>query len=145
MRPKSSRILRIEGEMQRVVAELISREVKDPRVGSVTVTAVDLTPDSSEARIFFLPFGDRHPAAEVSAGLTRASGFLRGEVGRRLSLRHAPRLSFVLDEQFERAERLSALIDSAARHDAEVARQHPVEVVPDLEPPPKPGEGPAGG
>jgi ribosome-binding factor A len=125
MRPKSSRILRIEGEMQRVLAELIAREVKDPRVGSVTVTAVDLTADSSEARIYFLPFGPKHPAAEVSAGLTRAAGFLRGEVGRRLSLRHAPSLRFVLDEQFERASRLSALIDLAARRDAEAARDSP--------------------
>jgi ribosome-binding factor A len=137
MRPKSSRLLRVEGEMQRVLAELIAREVKDPRVGLVTVTAVDLAPDLADARIFFLPFGGKQPAEEVSAGLTRAAGFLRGEVGRRLSLRHAPRLSFVLDEQFERAERLSALIDQAARRDAEIAREQAPE--------PIPGEGPAGG
>jgi ribosome-binding factor A len=135
MRPKSSRVLRVEGEMQRVLAELIAREVKDPRVGLVTVTAVDLAPDLADARIFFLPFGGKLPAEEVSAGLTRAAGFLRGEVGRRLSLRHAPRLTFVLDEQFERAERLSALIDQAARRDAEVAQDQAAA--------PEAGEGPA--
>jgi ribosome-binding factor A len=133
MRTKSSRILRIEAEMQRVLAELIAREVKDPRVGSVTVTAVDLAPDLSEARVFFLPFGGKHTGAEVSAGLTRAAGYLRGEVGRGLALRHAPRLSFVLDEQFERAERLSALIDSAARQD-EASHRDDVAVA-DPEPP----------
>ena len=122
MQRKSARHLRIEGEMHRALAELIAREVKDPRVGSVTVTAVTAAPDLSEARIFFLPFAGTHPAAEVLAGLTRAAGFLRGEVGRRLQLRHAPRLTFVVDEQFDRAARLTALIDTASRHDAELAR-----------------------
>jgi len=130
MQRKSARHLRIEGEMQRALAELIAREVKDPRVGSVTVTAVTAAPDLSEARIFFLPFAGTHPAAEVLAGLTRAAGFLRGEVGRRLQLRHAPRLTFVVDEQFDRAARLTALIDTASKHDAEVAQERAAAAAP---------------
>ena len=108
---------RIEGEVQRVLSALVAREVKDPRVGSVTITAVQLAPDLSVARVFFLPFGGRHPADEVREGLASAAGFLRGEVGRRLSLRHAPRLEFVIDRHLEEASQLSSLIDRAVRED----------------------------
>lgn len=108
---------RIEGELQRTLAGLIAREVKDPRVGSVTITAVEIASDLSSARVFFLPFGGQHSAEEVIAGLTRAAGFLRGEVGRRLRLRHTPRLEFVLDESIERASQLTSLIDRAVAAD----------------------------
>lgn len=103
--------------MQRVIAELLMREVKDPRVGSVTVTTVRLAPDLSSARVFFTPFASRHPPEEVLAGLTHAGGFLRGEVGRRLRLRHAPRLEFALDDTIERAAHLTGLIDRAVAQD----------------------------
>ena len=117
MAGKSARHRRIESEMQRVLAELISREVKDPRVGFVTITAVEMLGDMSMARVLFVPFGLRHTAEEVQAGLARASGFMRGEVGRRLSLRHAPRLEFKLDESIEHAHRLTHLIDGAVEQD----------------------------
>ena len=106
---------RIGAEMQRVLAELISREVRDPRVGMVTLTAVQVAPDLSVARVLFVPFGGQQDTAEVQEGLARASGYLRGEVGRRLSLRHAPRLELVFDESIERADRLTRLIDDAVR------------------------------
>jgi ribosome-binding factor A len=108
---------KIEGEMQRVLAELVSREVKDPRVGNVTITAVALAPDLATARVFFVPFASRHSPEEVGVGLTHAGGFLRGEVGRRLGLRHAPRLNFVFDDSFDKAERLTGLIDRAIASD----------------------------
>jgi ribosome-binding factor A len=114
---KSQRQSRIEGELQRVLAMLITREVKDPRVGNVTVTEVRVAPDLSEARVYFLPFGTEHAPDEVLAGLTRAAGFLRGEAGRALALRHAPRLTFHVDEQVERADQLTRLIDGAVAAD----------------------------
>ena len=117
MAGKSARHQRIESEMQRVLAELIAREVKDPRVGFVTITAVDMLSDMSMACALFVPFGLKHTADEVLAGLTRASGFMRGEVGRRLSLRHAPRLEFKLDTSIENAQRLTGLIDGAVKRD----------------------------
>lgn len=113
----SARRERIEGEVQRVLSTLVAREVRDPRVGSVTITAVQLAPDLSVARIFFLPFGGRHTADEVREGLASAAGFLRGEVGRRLSLRHAPRLEFIIDRHFEEAAHLTSLIDRAVLED----------------------------
>jgi ribosome-binding factor A len=112
---------RIESELQRVIAELVSREVKDPRVGMITVTAVQAAPDMGSARVLFVPFGDRHSPEEVQVGLTRAAGFLRGEVGRRLGLRHAPRLDFVFDESIARADRLTRLIDRAVRGEGQSA------------------------
>jgi len=109
----SGRVRKIESELQRVLAELITREVKDPRVGNVTVTGVSLSADMGVAKVFFAPFASQHPPQQVQGGLTRAAGFLRGEVGRRLGLRHAPRLEFVHDDTAEKAAHLTGLIDRA--------------------------------
>jgi len=113
----SGRQRKIEAELQRVLAELIAREVKDPRVGNVTVTGVRLAADMGAARVYFTPFASVHSPEEVRAGLTRAAGFLRGEAGRRLGLRHAPRLDFVFDDTAEKAARLTGLIDRAVEDD----------------------------
>jgi len=108
-----ARARRLEAEIQRLLAALIAREVKDPRVGNVTITAVQVAPDMGTARVYFTPFASREPASQVRLGLTHAASFLRGELGRRLSLRHAPRLEFVFDESAESAARLTSLIDKA--------------------------------
>jgi len=115
---KSQRLGRIEGEMQRVLSTLVAREVRDPRVGNITVTAVNVAPDMSVARIFFMPFASKHTPEEVAEGLNRASGFLRGAIGRALSLRHAPKLEFVYDQQIENADKLTRLIDGAVKSDS---------------------------
>jgi ribosome-binding factor A len=119
-----ARSRRIESEIQRVLAALIAREVKDPRVGNVTITAVKLAADMGTARVYFTPFAGRIPAEQVRTGLTHAASFLRGELGRRLSLRHAPRLEFIRDDSVEGAAHLTSLIDRAvaadrAGHDGE--------------------------
>jgi ribosome-binding factor A len=114
---KSQRLARIEGEMQRVLSMLVSREVRDPRVGNVTLTSVSVAPDLSTARVYFVPFGDQHAHEQVGEGLARAAGFLRGEVGRALALRHAPRLEFIYDAQIEHADKLTRLIDGAVKSD----------------------------
>ena len=93
-----SRTQRIESEIQRVLAALIAREVKDPRVGNVTITGVSVASDMGSARVFFTPFASRNPPEQVATGLARAAGYLRGELGRRLGLRHAPKLEFVFDD-----------------------------------------------
>ncbi|MGH8267263.1 MAG: 30S ribosome-binding factor RbfA [Steroidobacteraceae bacterium] len=108
---------RIESEIQRVLAGLIAREVKDPRVGNVTITAVSVAADMGTARVFFTPFASLQSPAQVRIGLTHAASFLRGALGRRLGLRHAPRLTFVLDDSVEGAARLTSLIDRAVAAD----------------------------
>ena len=117
MSSKSQRLARIEGEMQRVLSALVAREVRDPRVGNITLTSINVAPDLSSARVFFVPFGDKHAPDEGTAGLNRAAGFLRGEVGRALALRHAPKLEFVYDKQIENADKLTRLIDGAVKSD----------------------------
>jgi len=114
----NARNRKLESEIQRVLAALIARDVRDPRVGNVTITGVSLAADLSSAKIWFTPFaGSKTPAEEVRTGLTRAGGFLRGEVGRSLRLRHAPRLEFVIDETAEKAAALTSLIDTAVAAD----------------------------
>jgi len=108
-----ARTQRIESEIQRVLAGLIAREVKDPRVGNVTITGVSVAADMGSAKIFFTPFASSSAHEQVQLGLTRAAGFLRGELGRRLGLRHAPRLQFVFDDSAAGAARLTRLIDDA--------------------------------
>ncbi|MHB8811743.1 MAG: 30S ribosome-binding factor RbfA [Steroidobacteraceae bacterium] len=114
---QGGRLRKIEAQLQRVLAELIAREVKDPRVGNVTITGVRLAADMGAAKIFYAPFASAHPQKEVHSGLARAAGFLRGEVGRRLGLRHAPRLEFVFDDTAEKAVALTGLIDRAVAED----------------------------
>jgi ribosome-binding factor A len=113
-----ARNARIASQMQRALAPLLRRDVKDPRVGNVTVTAVTLAADLSSATVYVLPFADRgtDPPAML-AGLNSASGYLRGQLARELKLRHAPRLQFRLDEQLEHAHHLTRLIDQAIATD----------------------------
>ena len=112
-----ARTHRIESEIQRVLATLLAREVKDPRVGNVTITAVSAAGDMGSVRVFFTPFASQHPPDEVCRALNHAAGFLRGELGRRLALRYAPRLEFVHDESVDGAAHLTHLIDRAVAGD----------------------------
>jgi len=122
--PSSARTRRIDRELQRVLAELIAREVKDPRVGKITITSVAMSSDMGVAKVYFLPFASSaHSPDEVLEGLTRAGGFLRGEAGRRLGLRHAPRLEFVFDRTIDEAVRLTQLIDKAVSRDRDCGSQ----------------------
>lgn len=116
MSQRNSRQQRIATQMQRTLAEMLPRMVKDPRVGNVTITAVTLLDDLSSARVYFLPFGRSDGAAPL-AGLTSAAGFLRGELARQLGLRHAPRLEFCIDKAQEQAQALTSLIDAAVSRD----------------------------
>ena len=114
---EAQRKRRIEAEIQRVLSELIAREVKDPRVGNVTLRAVSVAADMGTDRVYFTPFASLNPHEEVRIGLTHAGGFLRGEVGRRLRLRHAPRLEFIFDDTADKASKLTGLIERAVKDD----------------------------
>ena len=122
-----ARTPRIESEIQRVLAVLIARAVKDPRVGNVTITAVSVAPDMRSARVFFTPFAGQAPPEQVRSALLHAAGFLRGELGRRLALRYAPRLEFVFDDSVEGAAQLTRLIDHAVASDRAAAHEQPAE------------------
>jgi ribosome-binding factor A len=108
-----SRTLRIAEQIQRDLAELIRLELKDPRVGMVTLTDVEVTADYAHAKIFFTTLGTADQIAAASEGLNHAAGFLRHELGQRIKLRSIPQLHFIYDESVERGVRLSRLIDEA--------------------------------
>ncbi len=107
-----SRSARIADQIQRELAELIRMEMRDPRVGLVTVTGVELSRDQSHAKVFFTSLGAAEHA-ETLEGLQRAAGFLRSELARRLTTRKVPELHFAYDESVERGVRLARLIDEA--------------------------------
>jgi ribosome-binding factor A len=115
------RAQRVEEQILRLLADLVRREVKDPRVGPVTFTAVELSRDLSHAKVYFVPFDARRAASEVGAALGSAAGFLRIHLKKQLKMRHAPELHFVPDESIDRAARLSALINAAVASDTERA------------------------
>jgi len=112
-----SRSSRIAEQIQRELAELVRLELKDPRVGLITLTGVDLTPDYAHAKVFYTALADANARQDVEAGLRAASGFLRRELGRRIRIHTLPELHFVFDESVERGDRLSRLIDAAIKSD----------------------------
>jgi ribosome-binding factor A len=97
-------------QIQRELSQLL-RELRDPRIGMVTITAVDVSPDLSHAKIFFTMLAKEH-LEETTKGLQRAAGFLRTQLARRIKIYTTPELRFEYDESVERGDRLSRLIDS---------------------------------
>ena len=102
------------------LAEMIRGELKDPRIGMVTLTGVDLTADYAYATVHFtvLP-SDAQTVATTIAGLKRAAGFLRGQLGRRVRIHTTPELRFVLDKSVEYGVEMSKLIDQANARQAD--------------------------
>ena len=107
------RLGRIADQIQREIAELVRTEVRDPRVGMVTFTGVELSRDQSHAKVFFTVLGGDPVIEEALRGLERAAGFLRSQLAHRLTIRKVPELHFAYDESVERGMRLSKLIDEA--------------------------------
>ena len=109
----TARRARIADQIQRELADLIRLEVRDPRVGLVTVTGVELSRDQSHAKVFITALGSASEASGALEGLRRAAGFLRTSLAHRLTTRTVPELSFSYDESIERGIRLTRLIDEA--------------------------------
>lgn len=133
----SQRKQRVEHGLRDVLTEMIAREVKDPRVRAatlLTVTKVELNVDLSVATVYLSIIGDDATATGALAGLAKAAGFLRGPVGRKLNLQHAPELRFQRDASIDMSEKLAAII----RDDEERARAAGREI--GREPVPQAGE-----
>jgi ribosome-binding factor A len=106
-----NRSFKVADQIQRDLAELIARELKDPRVGMVTLQGVEVTPDYAHAKVFFsILTGD---PAETAEGLNQAAGFLRNGLFKRLHIHTVPTLHFVYDRTTERAADMNALIAKA--------------------------------
>ena len=98
-----------------VIADLLAREIRDPRLQSVNLTGIKLSKDLRHARIFFNLVGETRDRAEALAGLKSASGFIRGKLSKQLSLRFAPAIEFAYDDTEEAAQRIDALLDEVKK------------------------------
>jgi ribosome-binding factor A len=112
MAKDNPRAKRLGEQIQRELTELLRRDVKDERIGNVTITAVNVSGDLRTARVYYLVFGKEGPDPKVQQGLTSAAGFLRNALSKALMIRYTPTLTFELDTTIEHGVRLTQLIDS---------------------------------
>jgi len=117
LKKHSPRPQRIGDQIQRELAELLRLQIKDPRIGMVTVTAVDVSPDLSHAKVFVTHLGGTEHAAAVVEALQHTAGYLRTELSHRLKLYTVPELRFFYDDSIESGIKLSQLIDEALAED----------------------------
>ncbi|NPC95504.1 30S ribosome-binding factor RbfA [Nocardioides sp. zg-DK7169] len=115
------RVRKIADRIQVIVAEMLERRIKDPRLGFVTVTDVRVTGDSQQATVFYTVLGDEEEMAGTAAALESARGLLRSEVAKQLQMRTAPTLSFVHDALPETARQLDEVLARARQSDEQVA------------------------
>jgi len=104
---------RVEDQIQRELAEIIRLELKDPRVGLITLSGAEITADFAYCKFFYTVLGSEGEAKLAGAGLSRAAGFLRAALGKRLRIHNVPELRFVYDTSIEQGLRLGQLIDKA--------------------------------
>ena len=115
-----ARTRRMSVRVREIVANVIERQVKDPRLGMVTVTDTRMTPDLHEATVFYTVWGDENVRADTAVALESAKGVIRSAVGRGTGLKHSPSLTFVLDAIPENARHIEEVLDRARMADEQV-------------------------
>ena len=111
-KPSYKRAERVADQIRMEVADILARKTKDPRVGFMTVTGVDLSPDLRVARVFVTTLQEGQAEESALQGLGHALGFIRAELGRRMTLRYIPELIFCRDRSEQRGNRIDQLLDS---------------------------------
>lgn len=119
----SPRVLKLADQIKVIVAEMLERRIKDPRLGFVTVTDVRLTGDSREATVFYTVLGSESDQAGTAVALASATGLIRSQVGKQLGMKFTPTISFVLDAVPDNARQIDDLLARAHAIDAQVADQ----------------------
>ena len=114
---KNQRLMRIEHEIVRELSEIVREELKDPRVGFVTLIGAEVSPDLRSARVYASPMGDERAARETMRGLRSAAGFLSTALGKRMQTRRTPQLTIVRDRSIEHGVRVSHIIDEVRKRD----------------------------
>ncbi|MBS7340530.1 MAG: 30S ribosome-binding factor RbfA [Suilimivivens sp.] len=122
MRKNSMKNTRINGEVQRVLAEVIRAEIKDPRISPLTsVVSVEVAPDLKTCKAWISVYGDEEAQKATIEGLKSAEGFIRKELARRINLRNTPEIRFIVDQSIAYGVKMSKLIDEVNRtNDQEV-------------------------
>ncbi|MBR3635120.1 MAG: 30S ribosome-binding factor RbfA [Lachnospiraceae bacterium] len=124
MRKNSIKNTRINGEVQKILAEIIRSEIKDPRIPEFTsIVSVEVAPDLKNCKAFVSVLGDDEAAANALEGLKSAAGFIRNRLAKELNLRNTPELHFYLDQSIAYGVDMSRKIDEVIRHDEEKSRQ----------------------
>ena len=134
----SPRSRRMAGRIKQIVASYIESQIKDPRLGMVTVTDVRMTGDLHDATVFYTVFGDDPERAETAAALEAARGQIRTEVGRQTGVKFTPTVAFILDELPESAKHIDDLLAVARQADAQVEQVRAHAVAGDADPYRKP-------
>lgn len=120
MRKNSMKNTRINGEVQKELAEIIRGEIKDPRISPLTsVISVEVAPDLKTCKAWISVYGDDHVAEDTLAGLRSAEGYIRRELARRINLRNTPEIRFIVDQSIAYGVKMSKLIDEVAKSDAQ--------------------------
>jgi ribosome-binding factor A len=117
-----ARVRRHAERVRELVASVVRTQIKDPRLGMITITDARITADLREATVFYTVLGDAAAQAGTAAALESAKGLLRSTVGKALGLRHSPSLAFVLDNVQDQAKHIDDLLAAARDRDAEVQR-----------------------
>lgn len=125
------RLYKVNESLRGVVSEAIDREVKDPRLGFVTVTGVETSPDLREARVYVSVLGDQTQRDETLAALQSAHGLLQARVAARIRLKRTPRLTFLYDDTTDRAMHIDDLLRIEAEELAAVRGTQDVDAGPD--------------
>lgn len=118
----AARARKLADRIQQIVAEMLERRIKDPRLGFVTVTDTRITNDLRDATVYYTVYGSDGERAETAAALESAKGVIRSEVGRKTGVRHTPSITFVMDSLMENAAHIDDLLAQARARDAEVAK-----------------------
>ncbi len=105
-----SRVERFSGMMREEISRIVREEVADPRIGFISVTQVDLSPDLRNARVYISVFGNEKQKKEAMAGLNSAAGFIRGKLAHMLETRVIPEIHFIQDDSIERGSRVLGII-----------------------------------
>ncbi|NLM40818.1 MAG: 30S ribosome-binding factor RbfA [Firmicutes bacterium] len=108
----SERLARLAQEIKREVSSILATEVKDPRLGMISITDVEVSRDLALAKIYFSLLGDEEERMRTLEGLNRAKGFIRSELAKRIRVRHVPEIAFVFDPSLEQGARMDALLKS---------------------------------
>lgn len=104
------RATRVASLLREVLSEILSTQLKDPSVGRVTISRVTVSDDIRHAKVYFTLLGNEGDREKVLAGLRRAAGFIRAEMGKRVELRFAPELEFIYDDSVDYADRINQLL-----------------------------------
>jgi len=105
------RVGRVGEQLKKELSQIIQTELKDPRIGFITVTGVEVTNDLSQARVFLSVLGSEEQKEETLKALARGGGFIRSELGKRIRLRHTPELLFKFDSSIEYGSRIESLLE----------------------------------